>query len=68
MGRPTTVDGQIEAWQPELKSVETEIGRLRYRQIELIRRLDRFQVDTAEGGPDDGRVDFGPTGPVISDC
>ncbi len=28
---------------------ESEIARLRSRQVELIRRLDRFQVDTAQG-------------------
>ena len=44
-----TVDLQIEAWQQELKAVEAEIGRLRFRQVELIRHLDRFQVDTADG-------------------
>ena len=43
------VNAEIDAWQEELVSVESEIGRLRYRQVELIRRLDRFQVDTAEG-------------------
>ena len=43
------VNAQIDAWQEELVSVESEIGRLRYRQVELIRRLDRYQVDTAEG-------------------
>src|SRR5688572_30636224 len=43
------VNAQIDAWQEELVSVESEIGRLRYRQVELIRHLDRFQVDTAEG-------------------
>ena len=43
------VNAQIDAWQAELVSVESEIGRLRYRQIVLIRFLDRFQVDTAEG-------------------
>ena len=45
----TTVDLEIEAWQEELQAVEAEIGRLRFRQVELIRRLDRFQVDTADG-------------------
>lgn len=43
------VNAQIDAWQEELVSVESEIGRLRYRQVELIRHLDRFQVDTAQG-------------------
>ena len=46
---PTTVDGQIEAWQQELVSSEVEVTRIRARQVELIRRLDRFQVDTAGG-------------------
>src|SRR5688500_16719684 len=44
-----TVDRQIEAWQDELISCESEITRIRARQVELIRQLDRFQVDTAEG-------------------
>ena len=43
------VDAQIDAWQEELVGWESEIARIRARQVELIRRLDRFQVDTAEG-------------------
>ena len=30
------VNAQIDAWQEELVSVESEIGRLRYRQVVLI--------------------------------
>ncbi len=44
-----SVDEQIDAWQQEMVAVETEITRLRARQVELIRKLDRFQVDTACG-------------------
>ncbi len=48
-GDTTIVDDQIESWQTELLVVEAEITRLRARQVQLIRRLDRFQVDTADG-------------------
>ena len=48
-GETRTVDEQIECWQSELLSCEAEITRIRARQVVLIRRLDRFQVDTAEG-------------------
>jgi hypothetical protein len=44
-----TLDLQIEAWQQELISSEAEITKIRARQVELIRLLDRFQVDTADG-------------------
>ncbi len=44
-----SLDEQIDAWQEELLAVESQIGRLRSRQVVLIRRLDRFQVDTAQG-------------------
>ena len=44
-----SLDEQIDAWQEELLAVEAQIGRLRFRQVELIRHLDRFQVDTASG-------------------
>ena len=43
------VNAQIDAWQEELVAWESEIARIRARQVELIRHLDRFQVDTAEG-------------------
>ena len=43
------VNAQIDAWQEELVAWESEIARIRARQVELIRRLDRFQVDTAQG-------------------
>ena len=48
-GETIALEDQIDAWQEELVSVESEIGRIRARQVGLIRRLDRFQVDTAEG-------------------
>ena len=44
-----SVDEQIEAWQTELLSCEEQVTRIRARQVELIRCLDRYQVDTAEG-------------------
>ena len=44
-----SLDEQIDSWQEELLAVEAQIGRLRFRQVQLIRRLDRFQVDTAQG-------------------
>ncbi len=44
-----SVDEQIDAWQEELVGWESEIARIRARQVVLIRRLDRFQVDTAHG-------------------
>jgi hypothetical protein len=44
-----TVNKQIEAWESELLSTEHQITRLRARQVELIRNLDRFQVDCADG-------------------
>jgi hypothetical protein len=40
---------QIDAWQEELVGWESEIARIRARQVQLIRHLDRFQVDTAHG-------------------
>ena len=43
------LDEQIDSWQEELLAVEAQIGRLRFRQVQLIRNLDRFQVDTAQG-------------------
>ena len=43
------VNAQIDAWQEELVAWESQIARIRARQVELIRRLDRFQVDTARG-------------------
>ena len=48
-GETRTMDEQIEAWQTELLSCEDQVTRIRARQAELIRRLDRYQVDTAEG-------------------
>lgn len=42
------VEVQIDSWQEELLAVEAQIGRLRFRQVQLIRHLDR-QVDTAQG-------------------
>ncbi len=44
-----SLDEQIDAWQEELVGWESEIARIRARQVVLIRRLDRFQVDTAHG-------------------
>ena len=43
------VNAQIDAWQEELAAWESQIARIRARQVELIRHLDRFQVGTAEG-------------------
>ena len=43
------LNAQIDSWQEELVAWESEIARIRARQVELIRRLDRYQVDTAEG-------------------
>jgi hypothetical protein len=43
------VNEQIETWEAELLSTEHQITRLRARQVELIRNLDRFQVDCADG-------------------
>ena len=48
-GDSRSVDEQIECWQSELASCEAEITRIRARQVALIRQLDRFQVDTADG-------------------
>ena len=44
-----TDDEKIDAWQTELLSCEAQVTRIRARQVELIRRLDRYQVDTADG-------------------
>jgi phage shock protein A len=43
------VSDQIDAWQDQLAGCEREVSRIRARQVELIRQLDRFQVDTADG-------------------
>jgi len=48
-GNSRSVNQQIDAWQEEIRTVETQIGRLRARQVELIRHLDRYQIDTADG-------------------
>lgn len=44
-----TVEGQIDSWQSELVACEEEITRIRARQVVLIRRLDRYQVDCGDG-------------------
>ena len=48
-GDTRSVDEQIEAWETEMFRVQAEITRLWARQVELIRNLDRYQVDTADG-------------------
>jgi hypothetical protein len=37
------------AWHEEVMSVEKQISRLRARQVDLLRFLDRYQIDTADG-------------------
>jgi hypothetical protein len=44
-----TVEEQIDAWQEELAACEQEITKIRARQVVLIRRLDRYQVDCGDG-------------------
>ena len=48
-GETIGLEEQIDSWQEELVAWESQIARIRARQVELIRRLDRFQVDTAQG-------------------
>jgi hypothetical protein len=48
-GETRTVDEQIDSWQSELVACEEEITRIRARQVVLIRRLDRYQVDCGDG-------------------
>lgn len=45
----TVDDGQLEAWQEQLRRIEADIAALRAHQAVLIRRLDRHQPDTAAG-------------------
>ena len=45
-----TDDGaRIEAWEQELIELEAVVSQTRARQVELLRRLDRHQPDTAAG-------------------
>jgi hypothetical protein len=51
---PDTADtrtpaGQVEAWEDRLLSLEAEISQRRAAQIELLRKLDRHQVDAGAG-------------------
>ena len=41
--------GRIEAWEQELIDLEAVVSQTRARQVELLRRLDRHQPDTAAG-------------------
>ena len=56
---------RIDNLETELSAVETEIGRLRARQVEILTELDTHQVDLAEGdrGMEDwvaSRLDVSP--------
>ena len=48
-GNDRSINEQIGAWEQELATWEQQIGRIRARQVELIRHLDRYQIDTADG-------------------
>jgi Domain of unknown function (DUF222) len=40
---------RVEAWEQELVGLEAEITRQRARQVQLLRKLDRYQVDAGAG-------------------
>ncbi len=44
-----TTAARIEAWERELVGLEAEITQRRAAQVELLRKLDRHQVDAGAG-------------------
>jgi hypothetical protein len=44
-----TTAARVEAWEAEILHIESEITRQRARQVQLLRELDRHQVDAGAG-------------------
>jgi hypothetical protein len=44
-----TTAARVEAWEAELVALEAAITRTRARQVQLLRKLDRHQVDAGAG-------------------
>ena len=44
-----TTAARVEAWEDEIREIETDITRQRSRQVQLLRKLDRHQVDAGAG-------------------
>ncbi len=44
-----TTAARVEAWEDEILEIETNVTRQRARQVQLLRKLDRHQVDAGAG-------------------